>query len=87
MKSAGGIGDESIDESRQEEGRHRKTKRLFIHPGGTNGNGEGSNQAGIADDRADGIAVGDAAVVGNGSLGRNHNLRQGGADGDNGCAD
>ena len=47
-------------------------------------NGEGRNEGCIADDRTDGVAVGDLAVAGKGRGGGDHHLRQGGADGHHG---
>ena len=62
LKSARRIGNACIDACRKEESCHREPKRLFIDTGRADGNRQGSNQAGIADDGADGIAVGNAAV-------------------------
>jgi len=43
--------------------------------------GDGGDQGRVADDRADGVAVGDLTMAGDSGHGGHHDLRQGGADG------
>ena len=87
LKSAGGIGNARIDSRRKEESCHGETERLFVNPRRTNGNRQGGNQARVADNRTDCIPVGNAAVMLEGSLRGDHDLRQGRANGNDRCSD
>ncbi len=75
------VGNDGIEDGSQEEGSHREPQGLFVDQRRTDGNGQSRDQTGVADDRSDGVAIGNAAVVGNGCLCGNHDLRQRGADG------
>ena len=62
----GSVGDTSIDSSGHEEEQHRNTQALRVDLARADCDGDGGDQSGIADDRADGVAVGDLTVAGQG---------------------
>ena len=78
------VGSHAVNGGRGEEEQHRHFHGLDIHGAGIAGHGNGSNQGGVADDGADGVAIGHCALAHEGSGGGDHDLRQGGADGDHG---
>ena len=87
VKAAEDIGGHHIDGGRDEEEDNGGDNGLAVNAGGTDGNGQCGDQCGVADDRADGVAVSDSAVVVEGSGDGNHDFGQGGADGNHGGTD
>ena len=82
-----GIGDGGIKHGGDEEEDHRGPQAPAVRLRGADGDGQGCDQGGVADHRADGVAIGDLAVAADGGGGGYHHLRQGGADGDHRGAD
>ena len=74
---------DSCDEIKQ----HRSFHRAAIDLTRFDRDGDGGDQRSIADDGADGVAVGKLAVAGNRGGRGNHHLRQGRTDGDHRRAD
>ena len=62
-------------------------QRFGVYPAGAHRNRDGRDQCRIADDRADGVAVGDLAMAGQRGHRGDHDLRQRRADGDHRRAD
>ena len=80
-EGAGGVGHTGIESGSHKEEGHRGAQALGVNLARAHRNGDGGDQCRIADDRADGVAVGDLAVTGEGRGGGHHDLRQGGTDG------
>ena len=87
LEAAQRPGDAGIGERRGEEEGRREGEGLGIDLPGTHGDGDRRDQAGVADDGADGVAVADAGVALHGRLAGDHHLRERGADGDDRRAD
>ena len=81
------IGRHAVDGRSQEEEQDRQLQRLGIRLAGPHCQGDGGDQGGVADHRADGVAVGDLAVAAHRGDGGDHDLGQGGADGHHRGAD
>ena len=81
---AGGVGDGGVHSGGGKEEDHRRFQGFGVHLPWTDGDGDGGDQGCVADHRAYGVAVGDLSVASQGGGGRDHDLRQGGADGDHG---
>ena len=80
LKAAGSPGDHRIRKGRCEEKGGRQRKSFRIHFSGPGRDGDRRDQAGVADDRADGIAVADTGVALQSCLTRDHDLWQRRAD-------
>ena len=80
-EGAGGVGHTGIESGSHKEEGHRGAQALGVNLARAHRNGDGGDQCSVADDRADGVAVGDLAVTGEGRGGGHHDLRQGGTDG------
>ena len=80
------VGGEAVDGGCDEEENHRLLHGLHIHGGRTDGQGNGGNERRIADNGADGVAVGHGALTVQCAGGGHHHLRQCGADGHHGGA-
>ena len=81
------IGGCGVEGSRDEVKAYRGLHRAAVDLTRFDRDGDGGDQRGIADDRADGVAVGKLAVAGNRGGRGNHHLRQGRTDGDHRRAD
>ena len=81
------IGHESIERRRAEEENYGGLHGLDIHRAGVAGDGDGSDQGGVADNGADSIAISHCAGTGQSTGSGDHDLRQSSADGYDGRAD
>ena len=81
-KASQNVGGKAVDRGASEEEDHRHFQGLHAHRTGIERNGNGGNEGGIADDRANGVAIGHSSLPGQSAGGGNHDLRQGRADGD-----
>ena len=81
------VGRHAVDGRRGKEEQHRHFQRLRVNFSRAHRNGDGRDQRRIADDRPDGVAVGDLAMAGQRRHRRDHDLGQGGADGHDRRAD
>ena len=72
---AGGIGNGGIKHRRRKEEEHRQAQGFRVQLPRAHGDGDGGNQSRVADDGADGVAVGDFPVPFQRGGGGNHNLR------------
>ena len=86
-ESAENIGRNAVDGRRREEEGDGGFQRFGVYPAGAHCNRDGRNQCRVADDRADGVAVGDLAMAGQRGHRGDHDLRQRRADGDHRRAD
>ena len=86
-EAAGDIGPVKVDGGGEEEKDHRGAKTLSVHLGRADGDGQCGDKGGVADDGADGIAIGQLSVAAHGRGGRHHHFGKGGADGDHRSAD
>ena len=84
---AGEVGVETVNCGGNKEEKHRGFQGIPVHGAGPYSHGNGGNQGRVADDGADGVAVGNLAVARQGGGGGNHDLRQCGADGNHRSAD
>ena len=75
------VGGHAVDGGGDKEEDNRRFQRLGVNLARAHGNRDGCDQRRVADDRADGIAVGNLAVAGNRRHRGNHDLRQRCADG------
>ena len=86
-KAAHAVSCHAVDGRSRKEESHRNTQGLRVHLAGPHGHRNGRDEGRVADDRADGVAVGDLAVAGHCRDGGHHHLGQGSADGHHRCAD
>ena len=86
-ESAENIGRNAVDGRRREEEGDGGFQRFGVYPARAHRNRDGRDQCRIADDRADGVAVGDLAMAGQRGHRGDHDLRQRRADGDHRRAD
>ena len=75
------VGSHAVDGGGDKEEDNRRFQCLRVNLARAHGNRDGCDQRRVADDRADGIAVGNLAVAGNRRHRGNHDLRQRCADG------
>ena len=75
------VGGEAVDGGADEEKDHRHLHGFGVHGTGVEGHGDGGNEGGVADDGANGVAVGHRALTQERTGGGDHDLGQGGADG------
>ena len=73
-ESAGGVGHRRVKDRRDEEEAHRQPQGGGVRLARPDCDGDGGYQRRIADDRANGVAVGDLAVAAQGRRRRNHHL-------------
>ena len=76
------VGCQAVDRGGGEEEENGHLHGLHVHGAGIAGYGNGRDQSGIADDGADGVAVGHGSLTQQGTGGGHHYFRQCGADGD-----
>ena len=81
------IGRNAVDGRRREEEGDGGFQRFGVYLAGAHRNRDGRDQRRVADDRADGVAVGDLAMAGQRGHRGDHDLRQRCADGDHRRAD
>ena len=86
-KAAHAVSCHAVDGRSRKEESHRNTQGLRVHFAGPHGHRNGRDEGRVADDRTDGVAVGDLAVAGHRRDGGHHHLGQGSADGHHRCAD
>ena len=86
-EGAAGVGDGGVEHGGDEKEDHRGPQTFAVRLRGADGDGQSRDQGGVADDGADGVAVGDLSVTADGGGGGYHHLRQGGADGHHRGAD
>ena len=84
---AHGVGSHAVDGGCGKEEGYRHPQGLGVYLARTDGDGDGGDQGRVADDRADGVAVGDLTMAGHSGHGGHHDLRQSSADGHHRCAD
>ena len=77
----------AVDGRRRKEEGDRGFQRFGIDLTGAHGDGDSRNERRVADDRADGVAVGDLAMAGQRGHGGDHDLRQSRTDGNDGRTD
>ena len=87
QEPAHGVGRQGVGDGGAEEEDRGQGEGLGVHLPGGQGNGDGGDEAGVADDGADGVAVADAGVALQGRLAGDHHLGQCRADGHDGGAD
>ena len=85
-EGAQAVGGQAVDGGGEEEEKGGGLHGLGIHGAGVPDNGDGGDQGGVADDGADGVAIGHCAGAHQSAGGGDHDLGQGGADGDHGGA-
>ena len=81
------VGSYAVDGGSDKEEDDRRFQRLRVNLAGADGNRDGGNQRRVADDRTDGVPVGDLAVAGHSRHRGDHDLRQRCADGNDRRAD
>ena len=77
---AGGVGHACIKGGGHKEEEHRYPQALRIHLARAHCHGDGGNEGRVADNRANGVAISDLTMAGQGRGGGDHDLGQGGAD-------
>ena len=80
-EAPGRVGNACIQRRGEEKGRYRQPQRLAVN------DRQRRDERGVADDRSDGVAVGNAAVADQCRLRGHHDLRERRADGNDRCAD
>ena len=78
-KIAGQVGIDAVECGGGKKEKDRDFQALGVNGPGAHRNGDGGNQGGVADDGADGVAIGNLTMTADSGGGRYHHFRQGGS--------